>query len=204
MKLIPSLAAAAVFVSSQAMATGFVLPYHIDAPYKGSAAVQLVGACSITKVYAEAQWGEIKDSTDAVVGEGLITKDGVLVAVVEEAIRVGGHENGMNHDDLTHKHRSVNFVDLSSDLTAEALQALATGNNCTMLYLQTAHGARASYDRMPATKAGVLFNENVSVLYPFGGAFTWKSTTTGAVTTDAQRKFIGKITFNGKRTITGT
>ncbi len=199
MKTFSALAAAAVLVSTSVMAAPPTSPYYMNAPYVGAATVQAVGSCKIAKVYAEARWGEIiETATDNVMGEGLITKDGKLIAVVQSAFYLGGTTNTN-----TDKQRKTYFEDLSSFgavSTAQALQDLSTGTNCVVDLLEAGPQTKGTYEKIPTTTAG-KFNEKFTVIYGFNGAGNPVNSVAGAISTDAKRTFFGKITFTGQRTI---
>lgn len=200
MKIIPALAVAAALVSTQAMAADPTSPYHIVTPYVGSATVQAVGSCKISKVFAEARWGTVIDTVSSLpVGEGLITKDGKLIAIVQSAFYLGGQLNN-----VTQKQSAGYFEDLSSFgpvSTATALQDWSTNSTCVVDLLEAGQQTKSTYLKTPTTTAG-KFIEKFTVLYPFSGAGNpAPPTVVGNITTEAKRVFVGKITFVGQRTL---
>jgi hypothetical protein len=174
---------AALIAFSASAAQAFTPPYHIDFPATGKATIQSSGSCKIKQTYEGAQWGIVKDSTDADVGYGIISADGDLLAVLSDYETISGA-----YDTATNKGNDVYFEDLDSSETIAKIQSLG---GCTVYELISSAKTKGTYTYNPP-KA-----DSFSLVYPFNGISPTLDTTVGTKSTYKAQTFSGKITFKG-------
>ena len=191
MKMLKIIIAAASLVLASAQALAFTPPYHINgAAYVGKAAIQSSGSCSVKETFVDAQYGNIYDDTNTLVGWGMISANGQILVV----------ENSYNQsynftDSATGNYVNVYYEDMTTQFTVDAIQSFAKPAGCSIDNIVP--GAKSNETYTVTVSKGL---DQISLQYIFSGFTEFEpDLVKGTKTYKKTKTFSGKITFKGTR-----
>ena len=178
-KLISGLAFVIPCLMASTHANAFILKQALA----GKVTIEVAGACAIPKTTVNAYLADIYTDADVLIGHGIVTTTGNLVALEE------------SHSQLRYKNilatGAKSSID-SVDIVGDTLQAFLTanGSNCDIDTLQSTLNSKAAYQW---SGAGGKVNYNAG----FGGhvkKLCYSSSTQEYCTAE---KFVGRVHFKG-------
>jgi hypothetical protein len=188
--------ASLVFASAQASASAFTPPYHINGtPYVGTATFKASGGCKVApRKFDDAKFGEIQDSTNAVVGVGVIDAAGnFLLAVQNTSIPTTQQVliEDYVRDFVIFKTFLISYVG------PYTLQHLASQSGCDPQLVWAVPGPSTFDERkFSPTSAELSIKQNFVGYTGFGSECVKTEKKNSCVS----KKFTGSITFKGSKT----
>lgn len=185
-----SLAAAALALplwAAQAMAVS-APTYHVDhdsSYYVGTATVSATDVCKFKQSYENAELGTVLDDSDNSVGLGLVSPEGVLIALLNsEPTQVSGVMT-------SHKMESAYYVDVINEGLSELIANATESETCYEALL-----IPDAKSRMTQTYSAE--NTSLSVNAQFDGIAAPKEVEGNSSAQYKKQLFSGKVTFKSK------
>lgn len=199
MKLTHLIASAAlVFASAQASA--FTPPYHINGTtILGTATFKSGGGCKVpSKKFVNAQYGSIQDSTNASVGSGVISADGMAILAVSNSAAYPSMYTKYFSDTVAQK---AAYTLAASYIDDNVLDYIVAQSGCASMGIWTAPTSTVSMKQEGSGSGAVI---DLALKQSFSGYLAPQIGTTCAqpvpttTTCKGLKKFSGGMTFKGQ------
>lgn len=185
-----SLAAAALALplwAAQAMAVS-IPTFHVDhgsSYYVGTATVSATDVCKFKQSYENAEWGTVLDDSDNSVGFGLVSPEGVLIALLNsEPTQVSGI-------DTSHKTERTYYLDVVNENLSALIGNATESTDCLNALL-----IADAKSRMTTTSSEE--GDKVSAEVKFDGIAAPKEVDGNGSAQYKKQLFSGKVTFKSK------